>query len=57
MKDYLWQAVYDALQPLLTDSDVVLAPRGSWPSFRCALVLYDELIEIQDCTVLILRVS
>jgi Sulfotransferase family len=55
MKDRYWQAVYDMLRPLLDDADVVLAPRGGWPAFSCPSVLYDDLIEIGDCTVLVLH--
>lgn len=55
MKDPFWQAVYDALRSLLNGSDVVLAPRGDWPPFPCASVLYDELIQINDGTVLVLH--
>jgi hypothetical protein len=55
MRDPLWQAAYDALRPLLDDADVVLAPRGNWPVFPCAAILYDELIELKDCTVLVLH--
>ena len=55
MKDRLWQAVFDALRPLLNDADVVLAPRGDWPPFPCASFLYDDLIEIIDATVVVLH--
>lgn len=55
MKDRFWQAVHDALRPLLNDADVVLAPRGDWPRFPCASGLYDSVIEIADCTLLILH--
>jgi hypothetical protein len=55
MKDPLWQAVYNALHPLLNGSDVILAPRGAWPSFPCSSFLYDDFIEIEDATVLILH--
>ena len=55
MKDSLWQAVYNGLRPLLNGTDVVLAPRGDWPSFPCSSLLYDDFIEIKDATVLILH--
>jgi len=55
MKDRLWQAVYYAIQPLLTDRDVVLAPRGDWPEFPGTTILYDDLIDLQGCTVLVLH--
>jgi hypothetical protein len=55
MKDPLWQAVYNALRPLLNGSDVILAPRGDWPPFPCSFFLYDDFIEIGDATVLILH--
>jgi hypothetical protein len=55
MKDRLWQAVYTALRPLLNDNDVVTAPRGDWPAFPCATILYDDLIEIKNCTILVLH--
>jgi hypothetical protein len=55
MKDRLWQAVYDSLRPLLRDGDVVLAPCGDWPTFPCALILYRDLIDTKDCTVLVLH--
>jgi Sulfotransferase family len=55
MQDRLWQAAYDALRPLLNDADLVLAPRGDWPAFPCAAILYDDLIEVRDATVLVLH--
>lgn len=55
MRDLLWQQVYDALRPLLNDTDIILAPRGDWPPFPCACTLYDDVIEIADCTVLVLH--
>jgi hypothetical protein len=55
MRDQLWRAVYERLCPLLTDEDVVLAPRGDWPAFLCRSTLYDELIELGDVTVLVLH--
>jgi hypothetical protein len=55
MKDRLWQTVYDALQPLLSDRDVIAAPRGDWPAFPGNTILYDDQIELDGCTVLILH--
>ena len=55
MKDSLWQAVYNALRPLLNNTDVVMAPRGDWPAFPGATILYGDLIEIKDCTILVLH--
>jgi Sulfotransferase family len=55
MKDRLWQAVYNLLYPLLHGGDVVLAPCGDWPTFPCALILYRDLIDTKDCTVLVLH--
>ena len=55
MKDSLWQAVYNALRPLLNNTDVVMAPRGDWPAFPGATILYGDLIEIKNCTVLVLH--
>jgi hypothetical protein len=55
MKDRLWQAVYNRLRPLLNDTDVVAAPRGDWPAFPCATILYDDLINFKDCTILVLH--
>jgi hypothetical protein len=55
MKDRLWQAVYNALRPLLNNADVVAVPKGDWPAFPCAAILYDDLIELKDCTILVLR--
>jgi hypothetical protein len=55
MKDRLWQAVYHALRPLLNDDDLVAAPRGDWPTFPCAAIFYDDLIDLEDCTVLVLH--
>jgi hypothetical protein len=55
MKDCLRQAVYIALRPLLNDTDVVAAPRGDWPAFPCATIIYDDLIEIQNCTIFVLH--
>jgi hypothetical protein len=57
MKDPFWQAVYDALRPLLNDTDVILAPRGDWSPFPCACTFYDDLIDIADATLLILHKS
>jgi hypothetical protein len=57
MKDCLWQAVYIALRPLLNDTDVATAPRGDWPAFPCATIIYNDLIEIQNCTILVLHQS
>jgi Sulfotransferase family len=55
MKDRLWQAVYKALRPLLSEADTVLAPRGDWPAFPCACTLYDAVIDIGDATVFVLH--
>jgi hypothetical protein len=55
MKDRLWRAVYDELLPLLTDRDVIAAPKGDWPAFRGTTILYDDQIELKGCTVLILH--
>jgi Sulfotransferase family len=55
MKDRFWQTVYDVLRPLLNNTDVILAPRGAWPPFPCPTVLYDDEIEIGDCTLLVLH--
>ena len=55
MKDPLWQAVYNTLLPLLNDADVVTAPRGDWPTFPCAAILYDDLIALKNCTILVLH--
>lgn len=55
MKDRLWQAVYITLRPLLNDTDIVLAPRGDWPAFPCTAVLYDDLIDLKNCTILVLH--
>src|SRR5262249_20172896 len=55
MKDRLWQAVYYAIQPLLNDRDVVLVPRGDWPELPGTTILYDDLIDLQGCTVLVLH--
>ena len=55
MKDRLWQAAYNAIRPLLNVNDVVSAPRGDWPAFPCAAVLYDDLIELGSCTILVLH--
>jgi hypothetical protein len=53
--DPLWHAVYTALRPLLKDDDVVVVPKGDWPAFPCAAVFYVNLIELNDCTVLVLH--
>jgi hypothetical protein len=55
MKDRFWQAVYNALRPLLSEADVVLAPRGDWPPFPCPCTLYEDVIDIADATVLVLH--
>lgn len=55
MKDFLWRAVYDVLLPLLSEADVVLAPRGDWPPFPCTCTLYDDVIDLADATVLVLH--
>jgi hypothetical protein len=55
MKDRLWQAVYDAVRPLLNDDDVIMAPRGEWPPFPGIAIFYDELIDLGGCTVLVLH--
>jgi hypothetical protein len=55
MKDPFWQAVHNALRPRLNNTDVVMAPRGDWPAFPCATILYDDLIEIKNCTILVLH--
>ena len=55
MKDALWQAASDALHPLLKDTDIILAPRGDWPPFPCRFSFYNDLIEVNDATVLILH--
>jgi hypothetical protein len=55
MKDRFWQAVYNSLCPLLNDADVVMAPRGDWPAFPCAAILYDDLIDLSNCTILVLH--
>jgi hypothetical protein len=55
MKDRLWQAVYEVVRPLLNDADVILVPRGGWLPFPCVTVLYDDQIEIGNCTLLVLH--
>jgi hypothetical protein len=55
MKDRFWQTVYDGLRPLVSETDLLLAPRGAWPAFPCHTVLYDDQIEIGDCTILVLH--
>ena len=55
MKDRFWHAVYKALRPLLSETDLVLAPRGDWPPFPCACTFYDDVIDIADATVLVLH--
>jgi hypothetical protein len=55
MKDRLWQDAYDAILPVLNDTDVVVAPRGDWWTFPCAAVLCDDLLELKDCTILVLH--
>ena len=55
MKDRLWQAVYGVLHHLLSNADMVLAPRGDWPQFPCSSVLYDDVIDLAGCTVLVLH--
>jgi Sulfotransferase family len=55
MRDRLWQQAHDALLPLLSERDVVLAPQGDWPPFPCACTFYDDVIEIADCTVFLMH--
>ena len=55
MKDRLWQAVYGVLHHLLSNADMVLAPRGDWLQFPCSSVLYDDVIDLAGCTVLVLH--
>jgi hypothetical protein len=55
MKDQVWQAVRQAVVPVLTRTDIVLAPRGDWAEFPCSVRYYDTQIELQDATVLILQ--
>ncbi len=55
MKDRYWRAAHRALQPLVKPDDVVLAPRGGWDPFPCALRAYDTTIEPGDETVLVLH--
>jgi hypothetical protein len=55
MKDRLWQAVYDALRPLLNKTDVVLVPKGDWPEFHCTAAFYEDLIDVANCSVLVLH--
>lgn len=55
MKDRFWHAVSKALRPLLSETDVVLAPRGDWPPFPCACAFYDDVIDIAEATVLVLH--
>jgi len=55
MKDPLWQAAYNAFCPLLNDTDVVAAPRGDWSKFPCAVVFYDDVIDLSDCTIFVLH--
>lgn len=55
MKDRFWHAVYKALFPLLSETDVVMAPRGDWPPFPCSCTFYDDVIDIADTTVLIMH--
>lgn len=55
MNDPQWLAVHRALSPLLRPSDRVLAPRAAWPSFPCAVRVYDGVIALEDSTVLVLH--
>ncbi len=55
MQDPKWQAVFDAVAPLLIDTDIVLAPFGDWPTFCCAIRYYQDVIEPRDATVLLLH--
>ena len=55
MKDPVWEAVYNAVRALLDDTDIVMAPRGDWPAFRCTTILYDDLIDLKNCTILVLH--
>jgi hypothetical protein len=51
MKDSLWQAVYNGLRTFLNDADIVMA------AFPCAAIFYDEVIDLKDCTILVLHKS
>ena len=55
MKDRFWHAVFKALRPHLSETDVVVMPRGDWPPFPCACAFYDDVIDIADATVLVLH--
>lgn len=55
MKDGLWREVHEVVAPLMTSADRVLAPRGNWAEWPCALRVYDALIDLEDDSVLILH--
>lgn len=55
MKDRLWRDVHEVVAPLLTPADRVLAPRGEWAAWPCAVRFYDALIDVEDDTVLLLH--
>ena len=55
MRDSKWQAVFDAVAPLLTDTDIVLAPLGDWPAFRCSVRFYQDIVEPGNAAVLLLH--
>ena len=55
MHDAAWRAAYEAVRPVLRDSDAVLAPAGDWPAFPCVARFYGDDIEIGDATIVVLH--
>lgn len=55
MKDRFWQDAYNAILPLLNNTDAVVAPRGDWPTFPCTALFCSDVIELKDCTMLVLH--
>ena len=55
MKDRLWHEVDLNIRPLLRSDDVVLAPRGDWPPFPCTARFYEDWMEVDGSTVLVLH--
>jgi hypothetical protein len=55
MMDYRWQEVYQALRHFIRLDDIVLMPFGDWPDLSCKVYFYDDIINIEDATVLVLH--
>jgi hypothetical protein len=55
MRDPAWQDAYQSVQALLRADDTVLAPYGDWPGFPCAVKFYEDLIDIDGASLVLLH--